>query len=189
MARTKQIAKRLQQRATKIARGDKQAAKLEPADRKPRRWRSGTVSLREIRRYQKETGPLIPKLPFSRLVRGILTKKHNGMRCRRSALPVLQEAAEKLLCDLFEEAQHMSIHAKRQTVQKPDFDQAKRILKIKSEPEDRVEVPEPTTKRATPKPKPKLKGAPKPPVAEKTVVIPKSEDADLSDTEDEQPQL
>ena len=37
--------------------------------KKPHRWRPGTVALREIRRYQKSTDLLIPKLPFQRLIR------------------------------------------------------------------------------------------------------------------------
>lgn len=36
---------------------------------KKRRFRPGTVALREIRKYQKSTDLLIQKLPFSRLVR------------------------------------------------------------------------------------------------------------------------
>ena len=36
-----------------------------------RRYRPGTVALREIRKYQKSTELLIRKLPFSRLVREI----------------------------------------------------------------------------------------------------------------------
>ena len=39
--------------------------------RKPRRYRPGTVALREIRQYQKSTKLLIRKLPFQRLVREI----------------------------------------------------------------------------------------------------------------------
>jgi hypothetical protein len=35
---------------------------------KKRRFRPGTVALREIRKYQKSTDLLIQKLPFSRLV-------------------------------------------------------------------------------------------------------------------------
>ena len=38
---------------------------------KKKRFRPGTVALREIRKYQKSTDLLIAKLPFSRLV-GIL---------------------------------------------------------------------------------------------------------------------
>ena len=36
-----------------------------------RRFRPGTVALREIRRYQKSTDLLIRKLPFQRIVREI----------------------------------------------------------------------------------------------------------------------
>ncbi|KAJ1406485.1 Histone-fold [Sesbania bispinosa] len=39
--------------------------------KKPRRFRPGTVALREIRKYQKSTELLIRKLPFQRLVKEI----------------------------------------------------------------------------------------------------------------------
>ena len=38
---------------------------------KSRRFRPGTVALREIRRYQKSTKNLLPRAPFHRLVRKI----------------------------------------------------------------------------------------------------------------------
>ncbi|RWS24520.1 histone H3.3-like protein, partial [Leptotrombidium deliense] len=38
---------------------------------KTRRWRPGTVALREIRRYQKSTENLIKRAPFQRLLRDI----------------------------------------------------------------------------------------------------------------------
>ncbi|CAJ0763305.1 6276_t:CDS:1, partial [Entrophospora sp. SA101] len=34
---------------------------------KPRRYKPGTVALREIRQYQKTTNLLLRKLPFSRV--------------------------------------------------------------------------------------------------------------------------
>lgn len=37
--------------------------------KKKRRYRPGTVALREIRQYQRTTDLLLLKLPFSRLVR------------------------------------------------------------------------------------------------------------------------
>ena len=40
--------------------------------KKKRRFRPGTVALREIRRYQKNTELLIRKLPFRRLVRELM---------------------------------------------------------------------------------------------------------------------
>jgi hypothetical protein len=40
-----------------------------PPGEKRRRYRPGVAALKEIRKYQKSTEPLIRKLPFSRLVR------------------------------------------------------------------------------------------------------------------------
>ena len=37
-----------------------------------RRWRPGTVSLREIRRYQESSNLLLPKAPFQKLVKSIM---------------------------------------------------------------------------------------------------------------------
>ncbi|KAI7909068.1 hypothetical protein M0657_012003 [Pyricularia oryzae] len=39
--------------------------------KKPRRYRPGTLALREIRRYQQNTGLCMRKLPFARLVREV----------------------------------------------------------------------------------------------------------------------
>ena len=56
--------------------------------KKPRRYRPGTVALREIRRYQKTTDLLIPKANFKRLVREILQnlrKNADPFRVKKSA--------------------------------------------------------------------------------------------------------
>ena len=45
--------------------------------RKPRRFRPGTVALREIRKYQKSTELLIRKIPFQRLVREVCRSHHH----------------------------------------------------------------------------------------------------------------
>ena len=39
---------------------------------KKRRYRPGTVALREIRKYQTSTDTLIPKLSFQRLVKEVM---------------------------------------------------------------------------------------------------------------------
>ena len=74
MARTKQTARKStggkaprKQLTTKATR--KSAPSTTGGVKKPRRYRPGTVALREIRRYQKSTELLIRKLPFQRLVR------------------------------------------------------------------------------------------------------------------------
>lgn len=41
-------------------------------EKKKKRYRPGTVALREIRKYQKSTDLLLRRLPFSRVVRVIL---------------------------------------------------------------------------------------------------------------------
>jgi histone H3 len=60
------------------------------------------VALREIRRYQKTTELLLPKLPFKRLVREIAHKIHSELRFQSGALEALQEAAEAYLVNEFE---------------------------------------------------------------------------------------
>jgi histone H3 len=60
------------------------------------------VALREIRRYQKTTELLLPKLPFKRLVREIAHDINKELRFQSGALEALQEAAEAYLVNEFE---------------------------------------------------------------------------------------
>ncbi|KAJ7228573.1 histone-fold-containing protein, partial [Mycena pura] len=104
-----------------------------PAPRK-KRFRPGTVALREIRKYQKSTDLLLRKLPFARLVREIaneMTTDYNDymsdLRWQSSALMALQEATEAYLVHLFEDANLCAIHAKRVTLMQRDIQLARRI--------------------------------------------------------------
>ncbi|KAF0985156.1 hypothetical protein FDP41_000195 [Naegleria fowleri] len=74
--------------------------------KKPRRWKKGTVALREIRKYQRSTELLIPKANFVRVVRDIANRGREDCPFRFSAdsLLALQEAAEHYLVNLFENA-------------------------------------------------------------------------------------
>lgn len=109
----------------------KAARKSAPATggvKRPHRYRPGTVALREIRRYQKSTELLIRKLPFQRLVREITQDNFNfDKRFQGSAILALQEAAESYLVQLFEDTNHMAIHAKRVTIMQRDIQLARRI--------------------------------------------------------------
>jgi histone H3/H4 len=83
----------------------------------------GTVALREIRRYQKSTDLLIPKIPFGRLVREVTQEvkppgKGEDYRFQSTAIEALQEAAETYLVSLFEDTNLCAIHAKRVTIRK-----------------------------------------------------------------------
>ena len=98
---------------------------------KPHRFRPGTRALMEIRKYQRSTGLLLRKLPFSRLVREIL-REHFArpgfeFRWQLQGMLALQEAAEAYLVGLFEDANLCAIHAKRVTIMKRDIQLARRI--------------------------------------------------------------
>jgi len=88
---------------------------------------TGTVALREIRRYQKSTELLIRKLPFQRLVREIAQDFKTDLRFQSSAVLALQEASEAYLVGLFEDTNLCAIHAKRVTIMPKDIQLARRI--------------------------------------------------------------
>jgi len=108
----------------------KQSPKKSGAVQPERRWRPGTVALREIRRYQKSTELLIKKAPFGRLVREIAQDfrvKGEELRFQSSAIQALQEATEAYLVGLFEDVNLCAIHAKRVTIMAKDMNLARRI--------------------------------------------------------------
>ncbi|KIJ70046.1 hypothetical protein HYDPIDRAFT_77460, partial [Hydnomerulius pinastri MD-312] len=103
---------------------------------KKRRYRPGTLALREIRKYQRSTDLLLRRLPFSRVVREIALDMmtdtnydmgETGLRWQSSAILALQEATEAFLVHLFEDANLCAIHAKRVTIMQRDIQLARRI--------------------------------------------------------------
>jgi len=99
--------------------------------KKKKRYRPGTVALRQIRLYQKSTDLLIRKLPFQRLVRGICNDHFSppgvDFRWAGTALLAIQEASEQYLVHLFEDTNLCAIHAKRVTIMPKDIQLARRI--------------------------------------------------------------
>ena len=92
-----------------------------------RRYRPGTVALKEIRKYQKSTELLIRRLPFQRLIREISQYYKCELRFQSTAMLALQEAAEAHLVSLFEDANLCAIHAKRVTIMPKDIQLARRL--------------------------------------------------------------
>ena len=90
--------------------------------RKARRFRPGTVALRQIRKYQSSTELLIRKLSFQRLVKEVVYQLFQEQyRFQSTALLALQEASEDFLVRMFEAVNHITIHAKRQTIMAKDL--------------------------------------------------------------------
>ncbi len=95
--------------------------------RKAHRFRSGTVALREIKRYQKSTELLIRKAPFQRLVREIAQNYKTDCRFQAAAIAALQEASEAFLVEIFQDTNSNAIHSHRVTISARDMLLARRI--------------------------------------------------------------
>ena len=114
-------------------------AKTLPKSTVVRRFHPGTVALREIRKYQKSTSLIIPRIPFNRLVKKIARSlpivDHvepavagqipatvtYPVRFKDSALVGLQESAENYLMKILLSANLSALHAGRETVQLKDI--------------------------------------------------------------------
>jgi histone H3 len=110
------------------------AAKTAPGEvkeRKKRKFKQGTVALREIRRYQKGVELMIPRRSFQRLVREIAAPFMEDARFQASAMAALQEAAESFVVDHFEAANLNAIHARRVTILERDSKLVRRLRDCK----------------------------------------------------------
>ncbi|KAL5792257.1 hypothetical protein ACOSP7_000851 [Xanthoceras sorbifolium] len=110
-------------------RTNRDAPRSPAKQKKPHRYRPGTVALREIRHFQKSCQLLIPAASFIREVRAITYRLAPSQvtRWTPEALVALQEAAEDFLVNLFSDAMLCAIHAKRVTLMKKDFELARRL--------------------------------------------------------------
>ena len=92
-----------------------------------RRYRPGTMALKEIRRYQKSTELLIPKMPFLRLIHEILWKEYAWFCIQVGAMLALHDVAEAYLVCLLEDMNLCTIHAKHVTIKPRDMQLAHHI--------------------------------------------------------------
>lgn len=102
--------------------------------KKPHRYRPGTVALREIRRYQKTTNLLIPKICYQRFLREISSDPNKcsqpsdgPFRWQGSAILATQTVAEDYLTVQLEDANVCALHSKRVTVMPKDIQLVRRI--------------------------------------------------------------
>ena len=91
MARIKHVpSKHIKKEIRKDVKKDKASSKGEAGGvKRPRRFRPGTVALREIKRFQSTTELLIRKLPFQRLVRAVAAEFKGEIRFQASAILAL----------------------------------------------------------------------------------------------------
>ena len=101
MSRTKHTArKETDGAASRMTKASKKIATKAPHKppsqqlKKRRRFRLGTVALREIHQYQKSTELLIRRAPFQRVIYKIMRGIRNDLRIQAAVVRGLQEAAE-----------------------------------------------------------------------------------------------
>ncbi len=111
-----------------------EAGKVEGGDavaRKKIRWKSGTVALREIRRYQKSASRLLPKQSIYRLIAEVLQEQSRELGVNVTQMsPQAREAiwteAEDHLATVFKDAQNLAVLRGGVTITKADMDHVRR---------------------------------------------------------------
>jgi len=99
MARTKAVARKEEKKKKKTL-PNKKKKEPEIKARKPHRFRPGTVALREIRRFQKDTHCLIPKASIERVIREVLHSIKADCRITSEGVNALRESSEYFLSEV-----------------------------------------------------------------------------------------
>ena len=102
-----------------------QGGKQLPQQQKPHQFRPETVTLKEIRKYQRSKELLICRLPFECLIWEILQGFNMALRLTPATVMALQEATEAYLTQLLEDLNLCAIHAKRITILPKDMQLAR----------------------------------------------------------------
>nr|BAS01639.1 histon H3 [Lotharella vacuolata] len=97
-----------------------------------KRYKTGALTLLEIRKYQKNRQLLFKKIPFYKLIKSI-TNKYSKLNFKWSsnAFFLLQEALEHFLTLFLIDCNICAIHGKRVTIMNKDIYLAKRIRGMK----------------------------------------------------------
>lgn len=125
MVRTKATAKKISKDVARantnaIKKSSKRSAAPAKDGKKKRRFRPGTVALRQIRKFQTSCDTLIPRAPFKRLVREIAHELNPEIRFQSKAIDALAQAAEPFLVEHLEASQRAAIHDGRVTITAKD---------------------------------------------------------------------
>jgi len=102
--------------------GSPAPAVAEPEVKKRKyRFKSGTVTLRVIKKLQTTTDLLVQKGPFRKLVKQITAEMGVKILYQKKAMEALQEAAEDFIVEKFKHANKHAKHAKRKTISVADM--------------------------------------------------------------------
>jgi histone H3 len=91
-------------------------------EKKPHRFRTGTVALRDIKKYQKMSDCLIfPKGPFTKITRSIISEYATHKKVSKDVFIVLQYYIEQYIVSILQDCVNVCIHAGRVKVMLTDI--------------------------------------------------------------------
>lgn len=85
----------------------------------PRRVKNQAI--REMKREQEKSTPVIPIAPFSRLVRDIAAENNSTIRFKREAIDALRADTEAYVIDLLHKANTVAVVSGRETLSLRDL--------------------------------------------------------------------
>lgn len=96
--------------------------KKKESDKKPRRFRPGTVSIRQIKKIQKTSDCLIfPKLHFEDIIREIVSKYNDKIKIAKNVFIILQYYIEQHIVNFLKNTNCLAIHCGRVKVLESDL--------------------------------------------------------------------
>ena len=93
----------------------------------PHRFKPGALTIREIRRYQDSTVPVLSKKPIVKLVKELSKDFKRELRYQSISMLALTEASEAFLVKVLEEAFLCAKHGNRKEITPEDIKLARRI--------------------------------------------------------------
>jgi histone H2A len=101
----------------------KKNEKSKNLENKSHRFRPGTVSLREIKKFQKMSNCLtFAKFPFERVVRQIVNQNNSSMKISKDVFIILQYYIEQYIVGILKDANAVAIHSGRVKLMSNDIE-------------------------------------------------------------------
>jgi len=121
------IKKPARKRKSPAKRPAKAKSPVKQTSPKKRRFKHGTVALRNIRKQQKETKLAFAAAPFERFVREVGQEYAEDLRYSADAIKMIQIYTENVLVDLFRDSIAIAVHCNRQRLFPKDIQLARKI--------------------------------------------------------------
>tara|TARA_B100002019_G_C21235327_1_gene582408 strand:- start:97 stop:1245 length:1149 start_codon:yes stop_codon:yes gene_type:complete len=100
--------------------------------KKPHRYKPGTVSLREIKKYQKMSNVLIlAKFPFEKFVREVFKDYRDNVKISKQVFGLMQYFIENYIVDILHKANLLAIHSGRVKLMPSDIDFVRSLIENK----------------------------------------------------------